>query len=497
MEYSRVKTACIIGAGVAGLATARTLREIGVACTVFERNEQLGGVWTDGYLDYGVQVQKELYEFPDFPLPAEVPQFTPGPVIQKYLEDYVDHFGIRECIRLDTAVEDVKPTEDGPGWLVKISTAGSMQRDKFDLVVVCVGLYSNIPHMPDVPRSDFKGQIHHISDLKTPELLRGKRVAVVGFGKSATDAALAAKQHADAAHIIVRRLHWPVPRKLAGILPFKWGLLNRLTVTVIPPYKSPTALEIRVHTIGKPLVWLYWRVVELLLSVQCQLWSRFGTRQSLIPDEPVEIGAFSEATMLPRPEFYKSVRRGQIKLHLGSIERFLPDGVELCDGTKLEVDAVIFATGWRSDYSFLSEELQRKLGFETDGIYLYRQILHPNVPGLVFVGYASTVSNILAYCMQACWLSALITGKHRLPDRDSQMDEIEKLKVWKRSWIPFSHARAARLIVHLQHYIDELLTDVGINPLRKKGVWAPLAEVFAPYQPRDYRDIAAISSDKS
>jgi dimethylaniline monooxygenase (N-oxide forming) len=497
MDYTNVRTACVIGAGVAGLATARSLREAGVSCTVFDRNEKLGGVWTDGYLDYGVQVPKELYEFPDFPLPEDTPQFTPGPVMQQYLENYADQFGVRDCIRLGVVVEDVRSAADRSGWSVEFSKAGSQDRECYDIVVVCVGLYSNIPYVPDLPGDgDFKGKIYHISDLKAPKLLEGKRIAVVGFGKSATDAACAAMKHADAAHIIARRLHWPIPRKLAGLLPFKWGLLNRLTVTMIPLYKSPTALELRVHTIGRPLVWLFWRAVELLLCLQCQLWSRFGSRQSLVPDDPVEIGAFSEATMLPRPEFYASVRDGRINLHRGSVERFVKDGVLLSNGTKLEVDAVIFGTGWRSDYSFLSEDLQRRLGFAEDGIYLYRQILHPDVDGLVFIGYASTVSNILAYCIQACWLAALINGMHKLPDRDIQRTEIERLKAWKRSWIPFSHARGARLIVHLQHYLDELLTDVGINPLRKRGLWAPLAEIFAPYQPSDYRDITPDGSDR-
>ena len=59
----------IIGAGVAGLSTARQLIGEGFDCTLFERNAQLGGVWSDGYLNFGAQVQHELYEFPDYPLP--------------------------------------------------------------------------------------------------------------------------------------------------------------------------------------------------------------------------------------------------------------------------------------------------------------------------------------------------------------------------------------------------------------------------------------------
>ena len=490
MDYSTVQTACIIGAGVAGLATAKALREAGVDCVVLERNSKVGGVWTDGYLDYGVQVQKELYEFPEFPLPQDTPKFTPGPILQVYLEDYVRQFSIGECLRLGTTVEAVEQADNGIGWNVRFTHAGNTESTHVDLVVVCVGLYSNIPHMPEIPDADsFNGKIHHISDLKTPDILAGRKVAIVGFGKSATDAAIAASKHAEAAHIVARSLHWPVPRKLAGIIPFKWGLLNRLTVSVIPPYKSPSKLEHRIHTIGRPLVWLFWRLVELLLCLQLKLWSRFGTRPSLVPNEPVEIGAFSEATMVPRPEFYKSVRAGGIALHQGSVERFVPHGLNLSTGNNLEVDTVLFATGWRSDYSFLSSCLQDRLGFADDGFYLYRQILHPDVPGLAFIGYASTVSNILAYSMQSVWLARLIAGRHQLPNDEAQRQEIEKLATWKRSWIPFSHARAARLIVHLQHYLDELCSDMGINPLRKKGIWAPLAEVFAPYQASDYRNI--------
>ena len=490
MDYSNVKTACIIGAGVAGLVTAKALREIGVDCMVLERHSAVGGVWTDGYLDYGVQVQKELYEFPEFPLPQDSPQFTPGPILQGYLEDYVRRFGIDECLRLNTNVEAVEQADSGFGWDVEFTHSGITESTKFDLVVVCVGLYSNIPHMPELRGADrFKGRVCHISDLKTTDILTGRKVAIVGFGKSATDAAIAASKHSDEAHIVARSLHWPVPRKLAGLIPFKWGLLNRLTVSVIPPYKSPSPLERRIHTIGRPLVWLFWRSVELLLCLQLKLWSRFGTRPSLVPDEPVEIGAFSEATMVPRPEFYRSVRAGRIALHRGSVECLEPQGVKLSNGTRLEVDTVLFATGWRSDYSFLSSSLQDKLGFADDGLYLYRQILHPDLPGLAFVGYASTVSNILAYSMQAVWLAGLISRRHQLPDDVAQRQEIEKLKAWKRSWIPISHARAARLIVHLQHYLDELCSDMAINPLRKKGIWAPLAEVFAPYQASDYRDI--------
>jgi hypothetical protein len=41
------------------------------------------------------------------------------------------------------------------------------------------------------------------------------------------------------------------------------------------------------------------------------------------------------------------------------------------------------------------------------------------------------------------------------------------------------------------HYHDELLCDFGANPLRKRGILAPLKELIVPYQPSDYRAIVA------
>ena len=57
--------------------------------------------------------------------------------------------------------------------------------------------------------------------------------------------------------------------------------------------------------------------------------------------------------------------------------------------------------------------------------------------------------------------------------------------------MPFSSARGARLLLHMLNYHDELLSDFGANPLRKRGPLAPLKELLVPYQPSDYRAIVA------
>jgi dimethylaniline monooxygenase (N-oxide forming) len=485
---NQIKRVGIIGAGVAGLATARMLLAKNCECIVFDRADRLGGVWADGYSNFGVQAQKELYQFPDWPLPEGTPNFTPGPIFQKYLEDYVDHFQLRPHIRLRSSVTSVDRRADGAsGWTISVSAGDDSYRENFDLVVIATGLYSNVPNIPSIPGEDeFRGMILHNSAVKTREPLDGRRVAVIGYGKSATDAALESVAVAHDTHIIVRTPHWPVPRNLAGLIPFKWGMLSRMTGALIPPYQRRSFATRWIHRIGKPIAWIFWRLVELLLYFQCHLGMKIANGKNLVPDVPVEIDCFGESTMVPQPNLFKSIREGRITAHRTEIDHYTRNGIVLKDGTELEIDCVVFATGWKTEYAYLSEDARRTLGDDDDGFYLYRHILHPDLPNLAFIGRASTFLSVLTYCIQARWLAELVAGKFGLPDRQSMLREIEEMKTWKRSWMPFSRGRGARLLLHMLSYHDELLTDFGANPLRKRGILAPVKEVLIPYQSSDY-----------
>ncbi len=493
MNTETSEKVAIIGAGVAGLCSARQLIAEGFDCTLFERNEVLGGVWSDGYLNFGAQVQHELYEFPDWPLPEGTPDFTPGPIIQKYLHDYADHYGINSKIRFNTRVTRLAKGETSDAeWTVTSENESGTDEEHFDLVVICIGLFSNTPNIPEFPgRDNFHGEVMHNSLVKSEEQLKDKRVAIVGYGKGSNDAAVEAAKLASRTHMIFREAHWPVPQKLAGILPFKWGLFNRLCSTLIPPYQNTTPVERTVHSIGKPLAWFYWRIVEALFYFQCRLGSRFGTRVSLVPKLPLEIDAFGEPLQVPKNEFFKLARSGSIELHRSEIERYTSSGLRLANGDSLELDTVILATGWKIDFSFIVPDIWEKLDPGDDGFYLYRHMINPKVPGLFFVGRAATVSSILSYSLQARWLVELLKQRIQLPSEESMIHNIENMKAWKQSWMPFSSARSARLNVHTQHYHDELVKDMGKNPLRKTGFFAPLKELIFPYEPRDYASIVS------
>ncbi len=58
-------------------------------------------------------------------------------------------------------------------------------------------------------------------------------------------------------------------------------------------------------------------------------------------------------------------------------------------------------------------------------------------------------------------------------------------------FVPEMAVFGARLIAHGLHYHDELVKDLGENPLRKTGFFAPLKELIFAYEPKDYAAIVS------
>lgn len=351
MDLTSVKSVAIIGASVAGLSAAKLLHEQGLVCTVFERSATLCSDLPNNCSNAGMQVQRELYEFPDWPFPKDAPKFMPEPMIQKYLEDYAKHFGVWSHIHFKTSVTQIlKRRGDKPGWLIHVNDDGIQRKQSFDLVVVCVG-------------------------------------------------------------------------------PF------RLTSTLISNYYRFSVMDHFVLKPGRPLVWIYWRLQHLLLLVQSKMRHLFGIRE--------------------------------------------------CLGTATNV----FVSVRKSDFHFLSQTIRTSFSSEKDGLYLYRQILHPDVPYLIFIGQALTVSNALTSSLQVRWLCELIKGTHQLPTRKNMLRNLDEIIIWKHERIPFSAAYSANLIFYMQQYHDKLLKDFGASPFRKTGFFAPLKEIFSPYHASDYQTI--------
>jgi dimethylaniline monooxygenase (N-oxide forming) len=481
-----VKTIGIIGAGVSGLIAAKTFLEEGFDCEVFERNKSLGGVWENGYHLLHLQLPKESYEFLDWPMPSSYPRYPSCDQILAYLNSYARHFRIFSRIRFNCCVEKLEPRTEGHGWQLNyLDKSDNTENSKeFDFIVVCNGLYST-PLVPSYPNQDqFEGRVLHSSLFRDPELAEGRRVVVVGFGKSALDTAENTAQLSDEVTLVFRQAHWPLPRKILGIFDVKY-ISSRFISAMLPLYQHPGKWERHLHRYAGSLVWLFWRTMEIILRLQFRL-----KRCGVLPLARIEPDMFT-GDFIASPKLYPLLKQGRIRTQQTTIKQFTHDGVDLANGVHVKADTVVFGTGWKNDQSFLPDVHQSIL--ENDGSYLYRHIIHPLIPSLGFIGLASTFNNSLSDYLEARWLVDVLKGDIALPDEAYQLQEIEQMKRWKRSIMPAQSARGSLLQLHVLHYHDELLRDMHINYKRKRNF---IAELFGAYQPADYKDILKVNPGK-
>ena len=477
----------IIGAGVSGLIAAKTFLEEGFDCEIFERKESLGGVWENGYHSLHLQLPKESYEFLDWPMPASYPDFPSCDQIVSYLNSYARHFRVLKRIRFQCDVTKLERRPNKGGWSISYFDKKSESEfvREFDLVIVCNGLYST-PKLPTFPNQEkYTGRIVHSSLAQGPKLASYRNIVVVGFGKSALDLAEYLSNTAESVTLVYRKSHWPVPRKILGLIDSKY-MISRFVSAFLPLYIHPGKWEKRLHRFGGWIVKAFWRMFELIIRVQFRLKSA-----NALPTSKIEQDIFT-GDFVASPNIYPLIHQDKIHTQKTSIKRFTEDGLELDNGEILKADMVVMGTGWQYDGSFLPEELKSLI--EDDGLYLYRHMIHPVVSDLVFVGLASTFNNSLSDYLEARWLVATIKGEVNLPDKSLMLQEIEDMKAWKRKIMPDQGARASLLQVHALHYHDQLLKDLNINPRRKKN-W--FAEIFGAYLPSDYKAIPSVFVPKN
>ena len=483
---------CIIGGGVAGLTAARVLRSRSFQdITLYEAAESLGGVWATGYPKFAIQTPGDLYEFPDKEL-SHPKDYKDGLEIKKYSEDYAEEHGILKSIRMGICVTSIESTFDGK-WAVSTNSKAGSDKVVFDFVVLATGVYSPMhKHIPTIPGMEhFKGKVYHSEETAGITDRAGKRSLVVGFGKSAQDCAMNAFAETGVPPtLLFRSAHWCVPRKILGLVPMEWLLYSRFGQGTLPSWQSCGPVEFVVHRYLKPLIWFYWRLVQGILISQLGLW---GGSSHLRPTLSIEDDMYCGHGVICHPKVFPMMHKKEIQAVKGQIKRILQWGaIELNDGTTIQADEIIFATGFDRVHDFLPKELLDQK--EDDGFYCYRQMLVPGCPNIAFLNSnVTTFSNITTAGIQSAWLAELLKGSIALP---SDMEEtVATEKKWRRDKLHHAgNARAYLIQLHQLRYYDQLLSDMGANVKRKTSwilgpIGASLKNFFAPMYSSDYKSI--------
>jgi cation diffusion facilitator CzcD-associated flavoprotein CzcO len=477
----------IIGAGVAGLVTAKVLKQAGHDVVVFDRAPDVGGVWsrTRRYPGLSTQSPKAQYSLSDFPMPKHYPEWPSGPQVQAYLEAYVSHFGLFAHLRLSTEVTRAQPSEDR--WTVDYHDVdGTRVTEGFDRLVVANGVFCE-PSIPAYPGlEEFTaagGRLCAGTEFHDAEEARDKHVLVVGYGKSACDVAVPISQVSASTDVIARQVLWKIPRRIGGFLNFKMLLMTRLGEALFR-YARLRGFEKFLHGLGNGV---RRRMLNSLgpASVRQYRLKKLG----LVPAGRME-DIVKGAIGLGTEGFFEGVADGTITVRRDrTIARLFADGdrpcAELSDGTTLPADLVVCATGFRQGVPFLDEDVQRRLLDERGNFMLYRQILPVDQAGLYFNGYNSSFFSQLNAEMAALWIAADLAGLLSLPDPQTLRKTVVDHIAFMDQTTNRHHCRAAKIIPFSVHNVDEVLDDLGLNvsPLVRASQW------LKPVDPVAYRHV--------
>ncbi|MEN1679484.1 MAG: NAD(P)-binding domain-containing protein [Planctomycetota bacterium] len=343
---------CVIGAGSSGLAVTKALLDADIEVDCLERGDDLGGNWFYGAGASSVCQSthlissKRLTEYEHFPMPDDYPEFPHHRLVHRYLGDYATRYNLRDHIRFGVGVARAESAD--LGWRVQLDS-GEVRH--YRRLIVANG-HNWDPRWPEFP-GEFGGVALHSSQYKTPEVLRGKRVLVVGGGNSGCDIAVEAAQNAEFTAISLRRGYHMLPKFLHG-----------------------TPIDV----CGERL--LRWRVP---LSARRLVAS---AASFLLLGYPPWLG-------LPKPDHRlfetHPIINSQLVYHVGhgdiavrpNVAELLPNGVRFTDGRVESFDVIVYATGFKTSFPFFeSPAFQWRDGRPA----LLHNVFHPERDDLFFAG---------------------------------------------------------------------------------------------------------------
>ena len=353
--------AVVIGAGPGGLATAAMLSRAGVQTVVLER-DRVAASWRRHYERLHLHTWRLLSCLPGLRISSSRGPWVPRDGVVGYLENYVRHhrLNVREgsqALRVDRA-------PDGRGWRVETSS-GALHAPT---VVVATG-YNHTPVLPDWPgRDGFTGELVHAADYRNSGPYRGRDVLVVGTGNTGAELCVDLAEGAAKRIRIAFRTPPHVTLRSAGGVPAQ--------ATAIALHRLPTAITDRLFMITRRLT-----IGDL---------SRFG-----LPTPPNgAFSAFRERDSVPILDvgLVELIKEGRVK-PVAAVESFEGSRVRLADGSEIEPDAVIAATGYRRGLEPLVGHLGVLDGYSGRPLARGGQE-HPAAPGLHVVGYRNPMSGM-------------------------------------------------------------------------------------------------------
>ncbi|KZT10354.1 FAD/NAD(P)-binding domain-containing protein [Laetiporus sulphureus 93-53] len=334
-------TAVILGAGHVGLDLGARLQALGVRTLLIERNSRVGDSWRNRYKSLCLHdsVSTSAYSFP-----STWPAYPAAAKLGDWLENYARTLELN--VWTSSTIRHAKWDESSQMWLLDVQRDGTSRSLKVKHLMFATGWGANVPKLPIIADQDkFEGQVLHSTQYRTAEDHLGKKVVIVGACTSGHDIAYDFSDN-DADVTMFQRS----PTMVVGSQTLDKTLLSPLYNEDIPtdiadqissslPFNVSRQFHRRIFT----------TVAAVMDKVLLDGLAKVGFKTYLGPDDSGVMPLVYErggGYYLDTGASQRIIDR-KIKLKSGgNIKRFTAHGLEFSDGSHLDADLVVFATGY-------------------------------------------------------------------------------------------------------------------------------------------------------
>ena len=366
----------VIGAGLSGIGAAYRLQ---TECpdhsyAILEARDAIGGTW-DLFRYPGVRSDSDMFTL-SYPFrPWSRPQaIAAGSTILDYIRDAAAAYGIDRRIRYGERVLTAAWSTADARWSVRTGTGAEFT---CSFLYVCTGYYRySGGHEVDFPGlGEFTGTVVHPQHWPDGLDYEGKRVVVIGSG--ATAVTLVTMLQRSPSHLLA--------------LPAREGATRRLrtVLTERAAYRVVRGRNVLL-TWGMFQASRRWpnRVAKAI---------RDGVAKQLptgVPVDPHFVPRYDpwdqRLCIVPDGDFFTAMRSGHASVVTGFIETFTENGVRLTDGTELDADIVVTATGLTMvAYGEIAISVDGR-PVESGALHVYKGMMFDGVPNMAWcVGYTN------------------------------------------------------------------------------------------------------------
>jgi cation diffusion facilitator CzcD-associated flavoprotein CzcO len=348
----------VIGAGQAGLSTAARLRQLGVDTLVVDRNARVGDNWRTRYHSLVLHNEVWANHLPYMPFPDTWPTYIPKDLVADWFEAYAEFMELN--VWTSTEFRGASFDPDTELWTARLALADGTLADGGERVlrvrhIVMASGVSGIPYRPAIPGFDeYRGETFHTSQFSEGARFAGQRVIVLGTGTSGHDVAQDLWSHGAEVTLVQRSATTVVTvgpdaaGKVYSI--YREGNPTEVTdlINIATPYP---VLRHSYQLLTRELAGIDRELLDGLTSVGFKL------------DYGEDNTGFQMKYLRRGGGYYLDVGCSQLLIdgkvrliQLSDIASFTATGAQLADGTALDADAVVFATGY-----FGQQELVRRL----------------------------------------------------------------------------------------------------------------------------------------